>query len=186
LICGVSLIVKNENMALNTLKNNKEDYVLLVRKNMKRAYFTALGLLGSYDEAMEISQLAFIRAYKHFNSFDRSKNFFTWYYKILRNLCLNKIRDSKRRNTVSLLEYRDIGSDEDIEQRLENEELRVNVEKAMMQLEPHDREILVLKEFNGMAYKEISEMLHIPIGSVMSRLYYARKRLGKKLETVLK
>ena len=80
---------------------DKSEFVLLMRSNMKRAYFSALGIVGSHDDAMELAQLAFIRAYKHFGSFDKDKNFFTWYYKILRNLCLNKIRDTKRRNEIN-------------------------------------------------------------------------------------
>lgn len=164
------------------MKADKSEFVTLMRLNMKRAYFSALGFVGTHDDAMELSQVAFIRAYKHFGSFDRSKNFFTWYYKILRNLCLNKIRDTKRRNEVSLLEFEDIESDVvSAPDKLENEELKNKIEEAMMQLDPADREIIIMKEFEGLRYKEIAELLEIPAGSVMSRLFYARKKLGKKL-----
>jgi len=168
-----------------SLKKENEEFVRLVRSNMKRAYYSALGLLGSHDDAMELSQLAFIRAYKHFDNFDTSKNFFTWYYKILRNLCLNFIRDNKRKNEVSVFECLNIKSDNDIRKNIEREELKERVATAMMKLEPADREILVLKELDGMAYKDIAEMLEIPVGSVMSRLFYARKRLAKKLESMV-
>jgi RNA polymerase sigma-70 factor, ECF subfamily len=79
---------------------NKEqisEFERLVKQNMKRAYFVALAFLGSHDSAVEVSQEAFIRAYRHFNKFDKSKNFFTWYYKILKNLGLNFIRDGKKK-----------------------------------------------------------------------------------------
>ena len=76
-------------------RSEKMDFENYVKDNMKRAYYCAFGILGSHDAAMEISQDAFIKAYRNFKSFDRSKNFFTWYYTILRNLCLNFIRDSK-------------------------------------------------------------------------------------------
>ena len=133
-----------------------------------------------------MSQIAFIRAYKYFDSFDNSKNFFTWYYKILKNLCLNKIRDKKRKKEVSLLEYSESGSNNnETAQKLEQEELKAAVEKAMMELAPEEREIIVLKEFEGLTYKEIAELLGIPAGSVMSRLFYARKKLAKKLEREL-
>ncbi|MFC2082386.1 RNA polymerase sigma factor [Bacteroidota bacterium] len=168
------------------MKTEKDEFVELMRLNMKRAYYSALGILGSHDDAMELSQIAFIRAYKHFASFDRTKNFFTWYYKILKNLCLNKIRDKKRKKEVSLIEYSENESDiAETERNLEQEELRAGVEKALMELEPEDREIIVLKEFEGLTYKEIAELLDIPPGSVMSRLFYARKKLAKKLESEL-
>jgi RNA polymerase sigma-70 factor (ECF subfamily) len=62
----------------------KAEFEKLVKANMKRAYYTALGILGSHDAAMEISQEAFIRVYRNFDKYDRQKNFFTWYYKILK------------------------------------------------------------------------------------------------------
>jgi len=77
--------------------SNKEYFEMLVKQNMKRAYITALGFVSSHDAALDLSQEAFIRAYKNFPKFDRKKKFFTWYYKILKNLCLNYIRDRKQR-----------------------------------------------------------------------------------------
>ena len=182
---GVSLVGNRNYRIKLILRRNKKEFVELMRRNMKRAYFTALGILGSHDDAMEISQLAFIRAYKHFDSYDESKNFFTWYYKILRNLCLNSIRDSKRKNEVPLFEFAEvITENETASEHIEKEELKSNLERAMMMLESSDREIIVLKEFEGLSYKEISELLTIPVGSVMSRLFYARKKLGNKLESL--
>lgn len=162
------------------------EFELLVKSNMRRAYFAALGILGSHDSAMELSQEAFIRAYRNFKKFDHTKKFFTWYYKILRNLCLNFIRDNRNKVDSKYLEQAKYTSDEDnpvIE--YEKEETREKLEKAMSQLDFDDREILTLKEFEDYSYKEIAESLDIPIGTVMSRLYYARKKLAQKLEKVL-
>jgi RNA polymerase sigma-70 factor (ECF subfamily) len=166
-------------------KENKE-YAVLVKVNMKRAYFAALGLLGNHDEAMEASQIAFVKAYKNFKKFDKSKNFFTWYYKILRNLCLNILRDTKRKKEINFIVYMEneensIGLQTEIESR----DLNQKLEKALMELDAKDREIIILKEFEYLSYKEISELLEMPMGSVMSRLYYARKKLSEKLKSVL-
>ncbi|VAX17297.1 hypothetical protein MNBD_IGNAVI01-125, partial [hydrothermal vent metagenome] len=65
---------------------------------------------------------------------------------------------------------------------IEREELKKKLWESIRQLEFEDREVITLKEFEGLTYKEISEVLDIPIGTVMSRLYYARKKLAKKLE----
>ncbi len=162
------------------------EFELLVKNNMQRAYYAALGILGSHDSAMEISQEAFIRAYRSFKKFDHSKKFFTWYYKILRNLCLNFIRDNKSKVDSKYLEQAKYTSDESNPAvELENEETREKLEKAMAELDFDDREIITLKEFENYSYKEIAEALDIPIGTVMSRLYYARKKLAQKLEKVL-
>ncbi len=153
-----------------------------VKGNMKRAYFSALSILGNHDDAMELSQEAFLRAYRYFPSFDKSKKFFTWYYKILRNLCLNSIRDNKNRKEVALLE--NLASETTIGSSIEKNELKAIVESALMKLEPDDREILTLKEFENHSYKEIAELLNIPIGTVMSKLFYSRKKLAVLLEGV--
>lgn len=159
---------------------------MLVKANMKRAYFSALAILGSHDDAMEVSQLAFIRAYKNFDKYDRERNFFTWYYKILRNLCLNRIRDNKRKNEIPLLECTDIISDvNNAEETIEQNELKQQVERALFSLKSEDREILIMKEFDKLSYNEIAELLEVPVGSVMSRLFYARKKLAAKLEKEL-
>jgi len=162
----------------------KEYFETLVKQNMKRAYITALGFVGSHDAALDLSQEAFIRAYKNFRKFDRKKKFFTWYYKILKNLCLNYIRNRKKRKENHFIEienenlYADNFSD-----RIESDEILTLIEKAIEELEFEEREVIILREFEGCSYKEISELLNIPIGSIMSRLFYARKKLAEKLRT---
>lgn len=150
----------------------------LVKENMKRAYFSALAIVANHDDAMELSQQAFLQAYKNFGKFDRQRKFFTWYYKILRNLCLNFIRDKKNRRESVYDEGVLIKLEFDIHEDIEKEEDLEKLQRAMSELENPDREIIALKEFEGFSYKEIAEMLEMPIGSVMSKLYYARKKLA--------
>ncbi len=162
-----------------------EDRILFeqyVKGNMQRAYYSALAILGNHDDAMEISQEAFLRAYRYFPGFDKSKKFFTWYYKILKNLCLNYIRDAKNRREVDLLET--IPAKNSVGNNIEKLELKTTVEKAMMKLNAEEREIIILKEFENNSYKEIAELLNIPIGTVMSKLFYSRKKLAALLEGV--
>lgn len=162
------------------------EFELLVKSNMKRAYYAALGIMGSHDTAMELSQEAFIRAYRSFKNFDKTKKFFTWYYKILRNLCLNFIRDNRKNVSADYLEKAQYTSDEtNPEKTYDKNEACEKLENALAQMDFDDREIIILKEFENYSYKEISETLDIPIGTVMSRLFYARKKLAKKLEGML-
>lgn len=159
----------------------RAEFEQLVKRNMRRAYFVALGFLGSHDSAMEISQEAFIRAYKHFDKFDKNRKFFAWYYKILKNLCLNFIRDSKKRSRKEFLELKDSFSSNP-EWAFENKELLELLNKSIGLLDNNEREILVLREFEEMSYKEIAELLNVPEGTVMSRLYYTRKKLSALMQ----
>lgn len=167
-------------------KNEKEEFTVYVRENMQRAYFSALALLGSHDDAMEASQHAFVRAYKHFGNFNREKKFFTWYYRILKNLCLNMIRDTKRNKSIEEFEYlSEKVNDEDVAETYELNETKQNLQRAIMMLDTENRELIHLREFEGYSYKEISELLEIPEGTVMSRLYYARKKLAETMRKVV-
>lgn len=153
-----------------------------VKANMKRAYFTALGLLGSHDLAMEASQEAFLRAYRSYYKFDSSKNFFTWFYKILKNLCLNQIRDRKNLREEPFLEIsQEQFLSEDIQNKIEQDELIASLQEAIADLTIEEKEVIILREFENYSYKEISELLNIPIGTVMSKLFYARKKLAQKM-----
>ncbi len=160
----------------------KKEFEMLVKQNMRRAYFSALGLLGSHDAAMDVSQEAFIRAYRNYKTYNREKNFFTWYYSILKNLCINVIRDRKRKEEIEFIEYRNIEQQGKLIDEIENKELLQLLQDVINKLKFEEREIIVLKEFENYSYKEISELLGIPIGSVMSRLFYARKKLAENLK----
>jgi RNA polymerase sigma-70 factor, ECF subfamily len=156
-----------------------KEFERLVKQNMKRAYFAALMFTGSHDDARDLSQEAFIRAYKAFHKFERSKNFYTWYYRILKNLCLNFIRDRKRVSREDIVE---LEIPDDSQYSYEQEEMRGKLQEALMELESGQREIILLREFEGLSYKEISDILSIPPGSVMSKLFYARKKLAEKVK----
>lgn len=166
-------------------QKEKKEFEMIVKKNMRRGYFAALSILGSHDDAVELSQLAFVKAFQNFGKYDRTKKFFTWYYTILRNLCFNFIRDHKNFIPLdSILERENKDKDSNPQQYAENSQTEEIVNAALNELSPEDREILTLREFQGFSYKEIAEMLDLPEGTVMSRLYYARKKLAKKLEGV--
>jgi RNA polymerase sigma-70 factor (ECF subfamily) len=163
-------------------------YQVLVEKYKTRAYYAALMFTGNPEDGLDISQEAFFRAFKSIKTFKKGKNFYTWLYRIVRNLCINHFHRIKKRSTV----FSDIEDRRSLELTIpaisrpdeifEEHELRDVLWKALNSLSEKDREILLLKEFNDLSYKEISETLDIPIGSVMSRLYYARKKLARTLK----
>jgi len=165
-------------------KGEPEAFGFLVKKYKKRAYFTALALVGSHDDALDLSQEAFVRAYRSIGTFDTRHRFFTWLYRILRNLCLNHLRNNRRRAEI-LQEAGNsvIGKDpENPSLLLEKDEVKEAVWSAVSVLEPHEREIIILRDFQELSYKEIADALDCPVGTVMSRLFHARKALKDKLE----
>ena len=168
-------------------QGDRQAYGFLVERYKERAYYSALGIVGSHDAALDISQDAFVRAYRAIKRFDTGKQFFTWYYQILRNLCLNFVRDKKRHarsfSEIDDHKIKSISDDsQDAAYRVEQNELKQALWNAMDDLKPHEREIIVLKDFQDSSYKEIADILDIPIGTVMSRLFNARKALKAKLE----
>jgi len=150
---------------------DKEAYRDIVEKYMQRAYYIALGLVRDPDTAMDISQMAFIKAYKNLKRFDLERPFFPWFYRILRNLSLDHIKRARRINEIPLEDVQ-ILSDE-----REDRDMKEALWKAMEELPTEQREIIVLRYFEGLSYKEIAETVGKPIGTVMSSLHYSKRKL---------
>ena len=166
-----------------------EAFGALVSQYMRRAYYAALGLVGSHDDALDLSQEAFSRAFRARMSLDPNRSFYTWLYTILRRLCFNFLRDRKAQSqklagAAGWLaeEARARVAAQSPVRAAELAELRSRVAGAIEQLPDRQREVLVLKEFEGLRYREMAELLGIPIGTVMSRLYAARRQLAGRLE----
>jgi len=181
--------IDEKSVILRCQNGDKQAYGVLVKKYMKQAYFTALGLVGSHDNALDLSQEAFVKAFRSLDKFDANKKFYTWYYRILRNLCFNYLRDKARHaRTFSEMGagiFEILDKTQDVSQELEREEVKRAVWKGLAMLKEYEREIIILKDFQEMSYKKIAEILDRPIGTVMSRLYNARKALKVKLEGLL-
>ncbi len=159
----------------------------LVRRYMQRAYYVALGLVGSHEDALDLSQEAFARAFRARAGIDPERPFFAWLYQILRRLCFNFLRDrSTRRQRLAgatpwLVEQARERRENDPAREMERSELRERLTEAIDRLSAKEREVLVLREFEGLKYREIAELIEIPIGTVMSRLYSARRSLAAEL-----
>lgn len=153
----------------------------LVERHKKLAYGLALGLVGNKDDAHDISQEAFLRIYRSARTYDSSQPFLPWFYTIISNLCKTWLkRRSKRDNKMVDYDSADylMVAEDNPEASLEKQEAILILRTALMQLSFDDREIITLQHFRGMSYDEIAALLKIPRGTVMSRLYYARKKLA--------
>lgn len=172
------------------LSGDRNSFRYIVERYKFRAFNSALMFTGNREDALDLSQEAFARAYRALKRFDPERSFYTWYYQILKNLCINHLHSKRRRRHVSLddadhhyLQPAVHGS-ESPDEMMEKTERNALLWEAINQLDEADREIILMKEFQDFSYKEIAESLNIPIGTVMSRLYYARKRLVKRLGTL--
>ncbi|MCK4411952.1 MAG: sigma-70 family RNA polymerase sigma factor [Candidatus Eisenbacteria sp.] len=158
----------------------------IVTHHMRRAAAFALAWTGNAEDALDLSQEAFVRAFRAISRFDPARPFYPWFYRILRNLCWNHLGRAARLHEVPL---RDDFDRADARPRpdaqLERQELRASVWEALRKLKPNDREILILREFQGLTYAEIAAVLGIPQGTVMSRLHQARRRLRERLQPVI-
>jgi RNA polymerase sigma-70 factor (ECF subfamily) len=161
---------------------DKEAFEEIVRLYRADAYLTALGFVGNADDAQDLSQEAFMRVYHARKSFDADRPFYPWFYKILRNHCLNFVKRFKKKTEDIYFDNQPsqerFSSDGPTPlEALEKEEREAILHAAIDRLSDDHREIIVLKNFKGYSYKEIADILQVPIGTVMSRLYYARKML---------
>lgn len=158
----------------------------LVLDNQKKVYNLALKLTGNQNDALDISQEAFLKAYTGLISFRGESRFSVWLYRLVYNLCIDDMRKKQRTQASSLTYIEDESERSELEipdmryepaGEAEKRELRLAVSAGINALPLKHREILVMREITGMSYEDISRALSINEGTVKSRLSRARQRL---------
>jgi RNA polymerase sigma-70 factor (ECF subfamily) len=144
-------------------------------------------ILGNEEEARDVCQEAFLKAYRALDSFKSEARFSSWLYQIALNLCRDRLRRRKGRTLVSLEELEDAGTTlvtkrPDAQELLEAGDLARTVASAIALLPEEQREIVVLKEYQELTFAEIAEVLGIPISTVKTRLYRGLGQLRVSLE----
>ncbi|MDY3079629.1 MAG: sigma-70 family RNA polymerase sigma factor [Oscillospiraceae bacterium] len=169
----------------SVLDGNINDFEQLVTAYEKNVYNLALRMVGDPDDAADITQETFIKAYRALGSFRGDSKFSSWIYRIASNVCLDFLRSRSRRAQVPLS-----FENEDEEGEIELPDMSQNPEKVLMKklsmeavrrgmekLPPKQRQILVLRELCGLSYAELAQTLSVEEGTVKSRIFRARKRL---------
>lgn len=180
-------------VVLKIMDGDTGAYRILVEQYQGRIYSMILGMVKDEEHAWDITQDSLIKAFKKLDSFRVDSSFYTWLYRIASNSAIDYLRKAKRRRTE---EFDDgIGAKDQAgmidpmysttspSKDLERSQLKDRIFEAMQHISPEQRQIVLLREVEGYSYKEISETMDIPEGTVMSRLFYARRKLQELLRS---
>ena len=160
----------------NSRAGDREAFRHLVERYQREAVGHAVAILGNREDALDAVQEAFIDAFQALDRFDLSRRFYPWFYTILRNCCYKLAASRKKRETSSIDKLEILAPAPGVT----SEEMLL-LERALLELSPQERELLTLKHLDGLSYEELAERLEVPQGTVMSRLYHARKHLRQRL-----
>ncbi len=171
-------------------------YDILIRRYQERIYATLYNMTSNHEDANDLTQETFIKAYKALKSFKGDSSFFTWIYRIGVNKTINFLKQRKNRSAMSLNDldfnaehdpdlvalvsdktpYRDAGLSE----------LQDRLNAAMLKLSEHHRLVVTLHDIQGLPHEEIAKIMECNVGTVRSRLFYARQQLQALLSDFLK
>jgi len=186
--------VSDEQLVKAAQNDDMDAFEELVGRHSDKMYARAFMMMRNEDEAIDLSQEAWVKSWQRLKQFQGESSFTSWMTRIVINVCLDRLRWRKRHRTESIEEMDD-GESGGIEsrlpidtvnpaERLERDELRMKIDQALAQISEEQRTVLVLHEFEEMEYKEIARVMNCSIGTVMSRLFYVRRKMAALLADV--
>jgi RNA polymerase sigma-70 factor (ECF subfamily) len=175
---------------------NHDAFRVLYQRYHRRVYALAFGVVQNADDALDVVQDGFIKAHRHLDKFEGNSSFYTWLYRIIMNLSIDHIRKHKRAKHVDFDDAIDHGQDEgsvgedallprvlgqNPGKSLVRKEIREQIGKALAELSDNHRAVLVMRELEGMSYEEMAQAMQCSKGTIMSRLFHARRNMQKRL-----
>jgi RNA polymerase sigma-70 factor (ECF subfamily) len=182
-------------LVLAARRGDRDAFRTLYERYHRRAYALALGVVRQPDDALDVVQDAFIKAHKYLASFEGTSSFYTWLYRIVMNLAIDHLRKHRRHKPVELDEARlgdgtDAAIDESLLPKilggnpgraLLDKQIRARIEAALDTLSEAHRAVLVMREMEGLSYEEMAAAMECSKGTIMSRLFHARKNMQREL-----
>lgn len=173
-------------------RGDEHAFAELVTRYRTRMYQVAYGMVNHHETAMDLTQEGFLRAYQHLAAFRGDAKFSTWLRRIVTNVCLDYVRKAEHRTTTASYDetraededpdgVRIAGTLDPPDAGVTRRELGRAILEAVRELTPEQRAVIVLREVEEMSYEEIAKTMDCAVGTVMSRLHYARKRLQSLL-----
>src|SRR5437773_3399230 len=182
--------VPDEKLVRRAQRGDMVAYEELVARHRDKIYARAYSMMRNEDDAVDLSQEAWVKGWQRLTQFQGESSFLTWMTRIVINLCLDQLRKQKRHRaeSIELMEEESGGVERQMPvvtvnptAGLERQELRQRIDKALAQLSVEHRTVLILHEFEELEYKEIAKRMQCSIGTVMSRLFYARRKMANLL-----
>ena len=168
----------DSSLVLETLNGDRETFGRLVEKYERRIFNLAFRICGDYEDAMDVTQTVFVKAFERLGTFDPSRKFFSWLYRMGVNESLNQV---KRQSRIVHIEFDPPSRAPGPEQQLIRAESDGLVQTALKRLGEDQRVVIILRHFVDLSYRQISEVLGIQEKTVKSRLYSARQRMKEIL-----
>jgi len=173
-------------------RGDRDAFRVLFERYHRRAYALAFGVLRHQDDALDVVQDAFIKAHKYLDKFEGNSSFYTWLYRIVMNLAIDHLRKHRRNKPVELDESK---LEDSVEgdallprilggnpgRALIDKEIRGRIDRALDELSENHRAVLVMRELEGLSYEEMAKAMGCSKGTIMSRLFHARRNMQKRL-----
>src|SRR6266496_5616138 len=179
--------ISDEKLVRAAQKGDMRAFEELVARHRDKIYARAFSMMRNEEDAIDLSQEAWVKAWQRLKQFQGDSSFLTWMTRIVINLCLDQLRKQKRLRAESVEQMdEELGGVErqmpvltpNPTERLERGELRQRIDEALGKLSHEHRTVLILHEFEELEYKEIARRMQCSIGTVMSRLFYARRKMA--------
>ena len=186
--------VDDQDLVLAARKGDRDAFKTLFERYHRRAYALAFNVLRNPEDALDVVQDAFIKAHKYLDKFEGNSSFYTWLYRIVMNLAIDHLRKHRRVKPVELDESRvqeaGDGADNALlphilgsnpTRALMDKQIRARIDQALEELSDNHRAVLVMRELEGLSYEEMAQAMGCSKGTIMSRLFHARKNMQKRL-----
>ncbi|HUS28832.1 MAG TPA: sigma-70 family RNA polymerase sigma factor [Kofleriaceae bacterium] len=188
--------VDDRELVESARKGDRDAFKTLFERYHRRAYALAFGVLRHQDDALDVVQDAFIKAHKYLDKFEGNSSFYTWLYRIVMNLAIDHLRKHRRVKPVELDEAHLDGTTTDDSllpkflggnpgRALMDKQIRARIDQALGELSENHRAVLVMRELEGMSYEEMAQQMGCSKGTIMSRLFHARKNMQKRLADLM-